>query len=302
MSDNAARSSRPKQLIYPYQQSADLKRGRYVFERMNGQPFVFITSSTIPAFPTASQGETDYILTPQGNYFEQYQTTAQTLMPAWDGTNLGLEIAGDQVDNEAVELVPGGNSSASPFAFVAGTDPDFFFRAKFKITDASGMDQFGIGFRKQEAFAVPTSFLSTGDGVYTDFFLLGFAGTKADPNPVRTSSDLNNSGSATVSALNFTWADTLVHELQLRVIGRRVFCYINGVLAGDVVSYDGDGAAISAQTTVSGPSFTFDDGDTLVPFIFLRQDADVTPVQLREYEIGLLRDIGKSKNQENRGE
>lgn len=303
MSDSSARSNRPRQLVYPYQISSDPKIGRYYYEKFSGNPLSFLQSSSLPVMPTApiAQGTTVNMHTGKGQPWEWFTTTAQSLAPTWSATN-GVEIALDQVDNESVELVPGGNNASNPLAFVAGTDPNFFFRAKFKIADADGMDQFGIGFRKQEAFAVPTSFLTTGDGIYTDFFLLGFAATVANPNGVRTSSDLNNGGSATVSAINFTWADNEVHELQLRVIGRKPYVYINGVLAGDSVSKDGDGASITAQQTVSGPSFTFDDGDTLVPFIFCRQDAALSPVYLREIEIGFLRDVGKDKNSENKGE
>lgn len=302
MSDNAARSSRPRQLSYPYMRSVDINKGRYYREVLKGQSLNFAVSAAgVPAFPTASATQRDTVFTPGGLLLDMYQTTAQTIHPVWDDSN-GLEISLDQVDNETVEYVPGGNSAFNPFAFVVGTDPNFFFRCKFKLDDASFSDQFGIGFRKQEAFATPTSFLSTGDGIYVDFFLLGFAGTKADPNPIRTSSDVGNGGSSTVSALNFTWADAKTHQLEIRVIGGKAFCFINGVLAGDAIALDGDGGAITSQQTVTGPSYTFTSGLTLVPFIFCRQDADVGHVYLREIEIGLLRDIGKDKNSENRGE
>jgi len=102
------------------------------------------------------------------------------------------------------------------------------------------------------------------------------------------SSDLNNSGSATVSAVNFTWADTLVHTLEMQVVKNIARFLINGVPLGGTVSFDGDGAAITAQATVKPHTFTFDTGDLVVPFLFLRQDAALTPVYLQEIEIGHL--------------
>jgi hypothetical protein len=302
MSDSTARSAQPRKLIYPYQFSADASKTKAYRYAKPCHPVTPLTiASSLAALPTAAQGQVGGFFLDGGMYMEYFQTTAQTLGPVYTAGK-GLELTGDQVNNETVEYVPGGATADNPFARVVGTSPNWFFNATFEITDASGLDQFGIGYRSNEAFGVPTSFLTTGDGIYTDFFLLGFAGTAADPNPVRCSYDLNNSGSSTVAALSFTWADTKIHKLGIRVIGGRVYCFINDVLCGDVVSKDALGASITAQTTVSGPNFSFDSGDTLLPFIFARQDADIGPVYLKDIELGLLRDIGKDKNAEGRGE
>jgi hypothetical protein len=272
-----------------------------MLEKLSGQALtVTVDANGIQAFPTAAQAQVDHVFTTKGSYFELYQTTAQTLMPVWLAGS-GLELALDQVNNEAVEYVLGGNNAQSPFAFVAGTDPDFFLRTRWKITDKAGMDQaIFAGFRKQEAFAVPTSILSAGDGIYTDFFGVGCAdGTGTD---VFTASDLNNGGSTTVTDTLFNLTDAEVVDFEVRVRGRVAKVYINGVQLGDPVAFDGDGTAITSQATKSVASFTFDDGDTLVPFIFLRQDAGVGTTFLREIECGLLRDKGLDKNAENRGE
>ena len=296
------RSTRPFKYVQQYQINPTVARGKYVFDKLNGSPLILNMAGALAALPTAAAAQVDTMITRGGVGWEMYQTTAQTLGPAYTSGS-GLEIALDQVDNESVEYVPGGNNTFNPFARTMPTstsagDGDCFFRAKFTITDASGLDQFGIGWRKQEAFAVPTSFLTTGDGIYTDFALFGFAGTSANPNPVRISTDLNNSGSATVTSPGFTWADGLTHELQIRIIGRRAFFLINGILLGNPIAKDGNGAAITSQTTTSGPVFSFDTGDQLIPFIFCRQDADLSPVFLVEYEIGNLVDVGLDPNQE----
>ena len=280
--------------IPPNKRSLYWKRGRYLYEKFSGQP-IMMNGATGKALWTAAQGQTDIVWTSGGNYIEEFQTTAQTLQPVAHATK-GIEVALDQVANESVEYVPGGNRTTSPLAMVLGTDPAFFIKAKFEITDADGMDQFLIGFRKVEAFAVPTSFLTTGDGIYTDFCGIGFAKVVASPNPVSVASDLNNGGSTTVSQVSFTWADTLVHTLEMQVVNRIARFLINGVPLGGSVSLDGDGAAITAQPTVRPHTFTFDSGDTVVPFIFLRQDTAVTPAYLQELEIGHLESIEADPN------
>lgn len=289
------RRERPFEYVQGYQINPNILRGKYVYEKINGSPLILNMSGALAALPTAAASQVDTLITRGGVGWDMFQTTAQTLGPAYTSGS-GLEIALDQVDNETVEYVPGGNNTFNPLGRTIGTDPSFFFRAKFTLTDASGMDQFGIGWRKQETFAVPTSFAV--DGIYTDFALLGFAGTSANPNPVRTSTDLNNGGTATVTAAGFTWADGLTHQLEVRVYGRRVVYLINGVALGGVVAKDGLGAAITAQQTTTGAAFNFDTADFVVPFIFCRQDADLTPVFLVDYEIGNLVDIGLDPNEE----
>ena len=297
------RSQRPFRYIRSYQLSDQLRNGNYAQERLSGaQPLILRTASSIVALPTAAAAQVNTMQTANGVAWEFYQTTAQTLQPI--GNAKGIVIDGDQVDNESAEFVPGGNYSTAPFAFTvpsstnAGSS-DFFFEATLEITDASGSDQLLVGFRKQEAFAVPTSFLTGGDGIYTDFFGIGFCATKANPNPVGTASDLNNSGVTVATPTGFTWADAGINKLGVRVVGGRAIGYINGVRLGNPVAVDGVGTAITAIDTVTTPSFTFDAGDTLVPFIFVRQDADLTDaVYLRSYAVGNLVEAGLDPNAE----
>lgn len=276
--------------VPPNKRSLYWKRGRYLYHKgFHEQPAIFNETDGSTA-PTANATDIDSVAA-RDYYLALYQTTAQTLFPLVHATK-GLSIALDQVDNEACEYVPGGNRTTNPLAMTVGTDPAFFIKAKFEITDADGMDQFLVGWRKQEAFAVPTSILTTGDGIYTDFCGIGFSKVVADPNPVSVASDLNNSGSTTVSQVSFTWADTLVHTLEMRVMGNRKPKFlINGVQLGDKVSLDGDGGSITAQTTIEPHAFTFDAAEVLIPFIFIRQDANLSPVYLQELEIGHLESI-----------
>lgn len=265
------------------------RRAQAVDALLYGQPLLTGVSGIVA--PTANITDVDHMHV-AGTYWSYYQTTAQTIHPIV--STLGIEIGGDKVDNETVEYTLGGNYALNRHRFVIGTD-DVYFECGFNITDVSGLDQFGILIRKQEAYAVPTSFLTTGDGTYTDFVLFGFAATVANPNPVNISYDLANSGSATVQAANFTWADTVTHRLGIAVVKRKCYFFINGVGLGGRVAYDGDGGAITAQNTVVGPSITLTAAQTFVPGIFLRF-ATTSPdaVNLRSVKFGTLSDLGMS--------
>lgn len=294
-----AESHRP---VYADALSAGIKAGKYMQWSLGAShPLILQYGTvaapvTVPTLPTAAQDNVNAITIPHafGNqYVEMYQTTAQTLMPSRHATK-GLEIALDQVNNESVEYVLGGNLATNPLGATMGTSAGIYLECEFEITDASGMDQFGIFFRKQEAYAVPTSFLSAGDPLYTDIVMFGFAGAAADPNPVRISYDFNNSGSATVFAPSFTWADGLRHKLAMWISQRYVKFAINGVPLGGRVSKDAAGNTISAQNTRTPPAaIRFDSGDFIVPGIFCRQDADLTPVYVRNLLCAQLLEIGR---------
>ncbi len=294
--------SMPHQSVYADMLSDGLKLGKFMQFGIGGshpQLMQYGTQAspvTVPTFPTAAQDNIGSMVIPHAagsHYIEYYSTTAQTLHPSLNATK-GYEIALDQVNNESVEYVIGGNSAVNPMGQTLGTSPNIYLGIEFEITDASGMDQFGIFFRKQEAYAVPTSFLTTGDPIYTDIVLFGFATAVADPNPLAISYDFNNSGSATVFAPNFTWADGLRHKLEMWISQRYVKFAINGVPLGGRVSKDAAGNTITAQNTLTPPAaIRFDSGDFIVPGIFCRQDTDVTPVYVRNLVCGQLLEISR---------
>ena len=288
--------------IQPYHLADGFRKRRYFFEKFGPIASVqqFGTQTTpvsVPTLPTAAADNVARIVTGMGNVIELYSTTAQTLLPVPHATK-GWDIAGDAVDNEAFEMVPGGNSALSPLAFITGTDANFFISVTLELTDASGSDQMLIGFRKVEPYIVPTSVLTTGDGIYTDFYGVGFAATKANPNPVSVASDVANGGSTTVSAVGFTWADTLKHKIDVWVVGRVPRVFINGVQLGGRVAKDAAGAAITAQSTKAAHAYTFGNALTLVPWIFVRHDADVLEAAyISEVEVGLLEAKGQDPAQ-----
>lgn len=278
---------------YANQLSEALRLGKYMLFDRPPSVFVMNNSGAIPALYTAVQGQVDAILVPGAlgnNYLELFQSTAQALPPVYNAK--GIEIGGDAVDNECLEIVPGGNNAHNPLGYTAGTDPGVFIRATLEIADVSVNDQMVIGFRKQEAYAVPTSFLDTEDALYTDFFGIGFSGTAATQD-VKTVQDLNNSGAVTARDTGFNWADGGIHQLEIRVRARKAEVLINGVRLGDTVRKNALGTAITAQPTTGIPSFTFDSGDFLIPFIFNRRGATAANANyLRRLEVGQLAEIG----------
>lgn len=279
--------------------SDGLRKGKYMqVERPSIAPLILQYGTQaapvgVPALPTAAADGIDVVMFGQAlgqQSLELHQTTAQTLMPLLHATK-GLEIALDQVDNETVEYVPGGNKASNPLLYLAGTDPGVFFRATFEITAANGMDQFGIGFRKQENYVTPVSWLSGGAPTYTDAVLFGFAGAVASPNQVRSSTTIG-SAVAVASTTNFFWTAGQIHTLEVRVSKRVVSYFINGARLGERITKDGLSAAITSQSTTPTAAYTFTSGLSLIPFIFLRQDAATTTVFLRSFIVGQLLEVG----------
>jgi hypothetical protein len=295
--------------ISAYDIDVALKSGKYMLlERPSVNPHILQNGTqaapvSVPTLPTAAQDNIDTLLLPTAighPYLEMYQTTAQTLMPLVHA-NKGYEIALDQVNNESVEYVPGGNRDSNPLGYLAPTSTaagsgSAFLRVTLEIEDADGIDQMMIGYRKRENYVVPTSILSGGDPLYTDVVGLGIAAAAADPAIIRSITDINNSGVAVVSSTGFGLTNGSIVQLEVRLVGRKALFFINGVPVGLRIGADGTGAAITAQNTTPVPGYTVDTGDFMVPFIFIRQDAALSLVYLRRLECGLLVNAGLDPN------
>jgi hypothetical protein len=176
-----------------------------------------------------------------GIIFEQYMMGTQTIIVPIMET-AGLEIGLDKTDNEGVQYDLG-ITSRSRCVFTAQTDA-CFVECTVALADASGVDPFYIGFRKQ---AARNSTL----GSYTDYFVLGVEGT-ANPNKIQFQTNLNSGGAATTDSTD-TWADAASKTIRVNVS------------AGGVAT----GLIDSASPTTEPSTFTFDSGDVLMPFIYL---------------------------------
>lgn len=299
------RASQPHTPEYASDFSSNLRSGKYMFlDRPAIAPHILAYGAqpggSVPALPTAAADQVD-VLQFSGAFGNQgvelYQATAQTLMPLVHATQ-GIEIALDQVDNESVEYVPGGNRASNPLGYLAGTDPGVFIRATVLFTANNGTDQFVIGFRKQGAYVVPgaTGWYNGQAGPYADFAALGFAAAVSNPNQIRSSTAVG-AAVTVATATAFTIASGVFHTLEVRIKGRVASYFINGASLGSKISKDGLGNTITAIQTLTPPVYTFTSALQLVPFIFCRQDAVTTTVFLRRLVVGQLGEDGLASDQ-----
>lgn len=156
----------------------------------------------------------------------------------------GLDVGGDQTDDEGYELV-GGVLGASGRPFVIGTDPAFKFCATVVITDVSGTDDFHIGFRRAEII----------NQTFDNYLDLATIGNMSGDIKLET---IDDNAATTTTDTTDNWADA----------ASKVLCVL--VSSAGVVTYTINGAA-----PTSTAAFTFDDGDPVVPFIHFINSADL---------------------------
>jgi hypothetical protein len=185
------------------------------------------------------------------------QSTAQTILPVMD--SIGLDISGDQVSAEAYEMFAG-ILGASGRPAVVGYDPAFYFCATIAVADASGASDLHVGWRSATETQVK---LITS---YSNYATIGIEGT-ANPNTIYTMTGNDGTDASLDSTL--TWADAAEKRL----------CTL--VSATGAVTYTVDG--VLATST----AFSFDDGDSLIPFIAAEQSADLSgAIDVTLWEVG----------------
>jgi hypothetical protein len=188
----------------------------------------------------------------------------QTAGPA--GGAAGIDLQADQADNEGWEVYSGvDGADGRPMS--VGHDSAFFFRCKFKIEDISAVDDLFVGFRKHEALnGTMTS--------YTDYFGLGLD-TGADPGDVKVREELNNAAGASTDT-NDNLADATDVEFAI---------YVSSAGVATVKHDIATPGTLAAPTATS--TFTFDDGDQIIPIFRFIQDANLSGyVLLKEWKVG----------------
>jgi hypothetical protein len=145
---------------------------------------------------------------------------------------------------------------------VIGVDPAFYFCATVKIADASGASKMMVGWRsatQTQAAATITTYLN--------YAAIGSNGT-ANPNTIYLLTGNDDTDVSTDTTQ--TWADGATKRLCVNVD------------AAGAVTYTNNGAAPTATA-----AFSFDDGDSVIPFIFLVQGSDLTEaVDITEWAVG----------------
>lgn len=205
--------------------------------------------------PTGGTGDVNIMKTLEGDYEYCILGAGQTIVkPVWATT--GVDVGLDQTADEGLEVTQG-ISSISKSAFVVGTD-SFYAKLKLRIADVSGTDDCAFGFRKAAAYTAAID-------DYTDMAVLNVISGNITIETI-----LNSAATVSTDTTN-NWLDTEAHTLEV---------YVS---KAGVVTYKIDGAA----PTVTA-AFTFDSGDTVVPFFYFLNDTDLAgAVELVEWHAGV---------------
>lgn len=169
--------------------------------------------------------------------------------PAGSDLTNGFDITrtsggGIEADNEGIEI-SAEIGALSPQEYIVGQD-ECSFRLECSIEDVTGTDDFLVGFRAKAAYAPLVD-------NYTDM-----AAFNIISGVVNLETILNDGATTTTDTTLPDWADGETHVLEVRV-----------ALDGSVTyRYD------DAEPTVVA-AFTFDAGDTIIPFVHKIATADL---------------------------
>jgi len=199
-------------------------------------------------------------------------------VPATDtsGTVAGLNLQGDAAaaDNTGLEIVFGGSQFGGYGACTIGTHA-MTFDATFHSADYTDQDAVTIGFRKAQEFDTSHGGIlaaASGDPGYTDFCAFGVQ--SADDVQIATAL---NDGSRTYTDSTDATAASANHRFKI------------SVTSGGVVTYQHIGAAVMDAGTLAAPSstaaFTFDDGDTVVPYLIIQSVNQNSAIHLKSIKI-----------------
>lgn len=188
-----------------------------------------------------------------------------------------VQLDGESTNNSGFEWTCGSLHGSNSNKYVVGTHSGHI-DVTFWTSDWTDWDCVAIGFRKAEAHqSGHNAILAAGnaaDGVYTDFAAFG-AMTDTD---IRTMTDLNNSGTSTVTDVGVVPVDS--DNMRLRVTlasdGKVTYSHVNNAEAG----------AGTLAEPGSAAAFTFDSGDTLIPYIaVLKNGAADVELLIKDIEI-----------------
>ena len=199
-------------------------------------------------------------------------------VPATDTNNTaaGLNLQGDAAtaDNTGLEIVFGGSQFGGYGACTVGIHT-LAFDATFYSEDWTDQDAVTIGFRKAAEFETGHGGIlaaASGDPLYTDFCAFGVQ--SADDVQIATAL---NDGSRTYTDSGEATAASKNHRFKI------------AVTSGGVVTYSHIGAAVMDAGTLAAPSstaaFTFDDGDTLVPYLIIQSTNANSAILLKSIKI-----------------
>ena len=190
---------------------------------------------------------------------------------------LNLQMDNDTAADLGWELVPGGSPMGNNSnKFVVGVHSGYVEMTVF-CASWGDYDAVSIGLRKAETFNTghaPIIGAGTGDPLYTDFATFG----AQEADKIQIATDLNNGGSGAYTDTGDALVDSDNQRLRVSLSSAGAVTYqtIQNAEAGK--------GALAAPSAVA--AFTFDDGDTLIPYIFVHglTHAD-TALLFKDFEI-----------------
>jgi len=199
-------------------------------------------------------------------------------IPATDtnATVAGLNLQGDaaNADNTGLEIVFGGSQFGGYGACTIGTHA-MTFDATFHSVDYTDQDAVTIGFRKVAEFETGHGGIlaaASGDPLYTDFCAFGVQ--SADDVQIATA--LNDAARTYTDSTDAT-AASKNHRFKVTVS------------SAGVVTYQHVGAQVMDSGTLAAPSstaaFTFDDGDTVVPYLIVQSTSANSAILVKSLKI-----------------
>ena len=207
--------------------------------------------------------------------------TVPAIDTASTAAGLNMQMDQDTAADLGWELVPGGaplGNNANKF--VVGVHSGYIDFTVFTAQWTS-YDAISIGFRKAENFNTghaPIVAAGTGDPLYTDFATFGLQ----ESDKIQIATDLNNGGSG-------TYTDTGDTPTDSQNVRCRVSMDSDGAVTYKLVQNAVAGAGALAAPSATA-SFTFDSGDTVIPYIFCHGvNHDDTALLVKDIEV--VRDV-----------
>ena len=192
----------------------------------------------------------------------------------------GLEVT---TDSDATSGITGweitnGILATSKAAYTVGSLPQgkaIFLEANILIDDISDVTEMALGFRKAEAFQVAVD-------NYDEMASFN-VGADAD-GQIEIHTILNAAATAETDTTETDWADAKAYRLRVEVKndGKCKF-----LLTAATASAAAAAAADLREPTITA-SFTFDDGEVIVPFLFLACETGDPGVSISSWEVGTI--------------
>jgi hypothetical protein len=209
--------------------------------------------------PTGTAGDENLLMSGCPACIFEYHIVGTATDVAPELGAYGLDIGLDDSNDDGIEVTEG-ITARSNSAFTVGTDA-FYLEVVIYVTDGTGSDVMMIGFRNDGAYeADPED--------YTDMAAVGLNGADwytwtIDDDGATTKTDVTPTGG--------DCGDAEAHTVRINVA------------TGRAVTWEVDGAE-----PTSVPTFSIDDGDVVIPFLYLIHDTDVSEAfQITSWECGL---------------